>query len=294
MLRGAGTALNVATVLLGSGLGVALGGRLPERTRSTVTDSLGLVTLVIGGLNIASGLGDPAYIKAVSGGGTLLVVLGALLVGGITGSLLRVEDRLDSVGAALQRRLAGGARTDAPLAGGARTDAPLAGGARTDAPLAGGARTDAPLAGGARMDAPAGPDRARFVQGFVTASLVFCVGPLAVLGPLSDGLGNGIDQLALKSTLDGFAALAFAASLGWGVAASALSVLVVQGSLTVLGAVLGSFLPLALVAALTATGGVLLLGVGLRLLAVKAVPVGDLLPALVAAPVLAAIVDALR
>ena len=264
MLRGAGTALNVATVLLGSGLGVALGGRLPERTRSTVTDALGLVTLVIGGLNIASGLGDPAYIKAVSGGGTLLVVLGALLVGGITGSLLRVEDRLDSVGAALQRRLAGGARTDAELVGVARTDA------------------------------PAGRDRARFVQGFVTASLVFCVGPLAVLGPLSDGLGNGIDQLALKSTLDGFAALAFAASLGWGVAASALSVLVVQGSLTVLGAVLGSFLPLALVAALTATGGVLLLGVGLRLLAVKAVPVGDLLPALVAAPVLAAIVAALR
>lgn len=274
MLRGAGTALNVATVLLGSGLGVALGGRLPERTRSTVTDALGLVTLVIGGLNIASGLGDPAYIRAVSGGGTLLVVLGALLVGGITGSLLRVEDRLDSVGAALQRRLAGGARKDAELAGKARTDAPLVGEARTDA--------------------PAGRDRARFVQGFVTASLVFCVGPLAVLGPLSDGLGNGIDQLALKSTLDGFAALAFAASLGWGVAASALSVLVVQGSLTVLGAVLGSFLPLALVAALTATGGVLLLGVGLRLLAVKAVPVGDLLPALVAAPVLAAIVAALR
>jgi len=284
VLRGAGTALNVATVLLGSGLGVALGGRLPERTRSTVTDALGLVTLVIGGLNIASGLGDPAYIRAVSGGGTLLVVLGALLVGGITGSLLRAEDRLDSVGAALQRRLAGGAKTDTPLAGGARTDALLADGARMDAPLPGGARTDA----------PAGPDRARFVQGFVTASLVFCVGPLAVLGPLSDGLGNGIDQLALKSTLDGFAALAFAASLGWGVAASALSVLVVQGSLTILGAVLGSFLPLALVAALTATGGVLLLGVGLRLLAVKAVPVGDLLPALVAAPVLAAIVDALR
>ena len=255
MLRGAGTALNVATVLLGSGLGVALGGRLPERTRSTVTDALGLVTLVIGGLNVASGLGDRAYVRAVSSGGTLLVVLGALLIGGIAGSLLRVEDRLDALGGLLQRRLSGPA-------------------------------SDA--------SARPGRDRARFVQGFVTASLVFCVGPLAVLGPLSDGLGNGIDQLALKSTLDGFASLAFASSLGWGVAASALSVLVVQGSLTVLGAVLGSFLPLALVAALTATGGVLLLGVGLRLLAVKAVPVGDLLPALVAAPILTALVQALR
>lgn len=248
MLRGTGTALNVATVLLGSGLGVALGGRFPERTRSTVTDALGLVTLVIGGLNVASGLGDASYVRAVSGGGTLLVVLGALLVGGIVGSLLRVEDRLDGLGAVLQRRLSRGG----------------------------------------------GGDRDRFVQGFVTASLVFCVGPLAVLGPLSDGLGHGIDQLALKSTLDGFAALAFASSLGWGVAASALSVLVVQGGLTVLGAVLGSFLPLSLVAALTATGGVLLLGVGLRLLAVKPVPVGDLLPALVAAPLLTALVAALR
>jgi len=123
---------------------------------------------------------------------------------------------------------------------------------------------------------------------------VFCIGPLAVLGPLSDGLGRGIDQLALKSTLDGFASLAFAASLGWGVAASAVSVLVVQGSLTVFGALLGALLPAALIAAVTATGGVLLLGVGLRLLAVKAVPVGDLLLALLLAPLLTAAVTALR
>lgn len=128
----------------------------------------------------------------------------------------------------------------------------------------------------------------------MTASLVFCIGPLTVLGSLSDGLGRGIEQLALKSTLDGFASLAFAASLGWGVAASAISVAVVQGSLTVLGALLGDLLPEAQIAAVTATGGVLLLGVGLRLLAVKAVPVGDLLPALLAAPVLTALVSALR
>ncbi len=246
MFPGAGTALNVATILVGAGLGVLIGSRLPERTRSTVTDALGLVTLVIGGLNIADGLGDEAYRRAVSPGGTLLVVLGALVVGGIVGSLLRIEARMEDLGGVLQRRLARGAGRD------------------------------------------------RFVEGFVSASLVFCVGPLAVLGPLSDGLGNGIDQLALKSTLDGLAALAFAASLGWGVAASALSVGVVQGVLTVLGVFLGSFVPVALLAALTATGGVLLLGVGLRLLALKPVPVGDMLPALVLAPLLAALVDALR
>jgi len=248
VFRGAGTLLNVAAVLLGSGAGIALRGRLPERTRSTVTDALGLVTLVIGGLNVADGLAAREYRDAVGSGG-LLVVLGALLLGGLAGSLLRLEDRLEGVGAALQRRLS-----------------------------------------------PAGTGeagRARFVEGWVTASLVFCIGPLAVLGPLSDGLGRGIEQLALKSTLDGFASLAFAASLGWGVAASALSVLVVQGSLTALGALLGDLLPEALVAATTATGGVLLLGVGLRLLAVKAVPVGDMLPALVAAPLLTALVTAL-
>ena len=248
MVRGAGTALNVATVLMGSGLGVALRGRLPERTRTTVTDALGLVTLVIGGLNVASGLGDLDYRRAVSSSGTLLVVLGALFVGGIVGSLLRVEDRLEQVGGALQRRLGRGA----------------------------------------------GDSRARFIEGFVSASLLFCIGPLAILGSLSDGLGRGIDQLALKSTLDGFAAVAFGASLGWGVAASALSVLVVQGSLTLLGVLLGSLLPAALVAAVTATGGVLLLGVGFRLLAIKAVPVGDLLPALLAAPALTVLVDLLR
>lgn len=128
----------------------------------------------------------------------------------------------------------------------------------------------------------------------MSASLVFVVGPLAVLGSLSDGLGRGIDQLALKSTLDGFASLAFAASLGWGVAAAALSVGVVQGALTLLGYLLGDLLPAALVSAGTATGGVLLLGVGLRLLAVKPVPVGDLLLALILAPAFTALVGTLR
>jgi hypothetical protein len=238
----------MATILVGSGLGVLLGHRLPERTRTTVTDALGLVTLVIGGLNVAA-LADPEFTDAVGDGGTLLVVLGALLVGGIVGSLLQLEARLEGMGGWLQRRLArdGGSAS-----------------------------------------------RARFVEGYVSASLVFVVGPLAVLGSLSDGLGRGIEQLALKSTLDGFASLAFAASLGWGVAASALSVGVVQGLLTLLGALLGGLLPAELVSAVTATGGVLLLGVGLRLLALKLVAVGDLLPALVVAPVLTLLVQALR
>lgn len=248
MIRGSGTLLNMAAILVGSGLGVLLGHRLPERTRITVTDALGLVTLVIGGLNLAA-LGDREFSTAVGDGGTLLVVLGAMLIGGIVGSLLQLEARLESTGAWLQRRLSKEGGSEA---------------------------------------------RARFVEGYVSASLVFVVGPLAVLGSLSDGLGRGIEQLALKSTLDGFASLAFAASLGWGVAAAALSVGVVQGLLTLLGALLGGLLPAALVSAVTATGGVLLLGVALRLLALKAVAVGDLLPALIVAPLLTLLVDAVR
>jgi uncharacterized membrane protein YqgA involved in biofilm formation len=139
-----------------------------------------------------------------------------------------------------------------------------------------------------------GAERERFVEGFVLSSLVFCVGPLTILGSLSDGLGHGIDQLALKSTLDGFASVAFAASLGWGVAASALSVLVVQGALTGVGWAMGDVLPAAHIAALTATGGVLLVGVALRLLRVRQVPVADLLPALLVAPALTAVVHAIR
>jgi uncharacterized membrane protein YqgA involved in biofilm formation len=124
--------------------------------------------------------------------------------------------------------------------------------------------------------------------------MLFCIGPLTILGSLSDGLGNGADQLVLKATLDGFAAIAFAATFGWGVAASAIVVLVVQGSLTLVGGFAGSLLPDAQLVAVTASGGLLLAGVGLRLLQIKQIPVGDLLPALLVAPILTAIVVAFR
>lgn len=240
MPPGTGTLVNVVAVLLGTLVGVLLGNRLAQRTRDTVTDALGLTTLLVAGLS-AVAVTDPALSAAVGDGGPVLVVLGGLLLGGIAGSLLRLEERVEGIGTGLQRRLVGD--------------------------------------GGA-------VERQRFVEGFVAASLLFCTGPLTVLGSLEDGLGRGADELYLKSVLDGFAAMAFAASFGWGVAASALTVLVVQGSLTVLGAALGDLLPAAELAALTATGGLLLVGVSLRLLRVREVPVADLLPALLVAPLL--------
>ena len=244
MFPGFGTAVNVAAVLVGSGVGVAVGHRLPQRTRDTVTDALGLTTLLIAGLSAMS-VTDPVLSAAVGADAPVLIVLGAVVTGGVTGSLLRIEGRLEGFGGWLRDRFAS--------------------------------------EGG-------GEGRRRFIEGFVTASLVFCVGPLTVLGSLEDGLGNGSQQLMLKSVLDGFASIAFAASLGIGVMASALAVLVIQGSITALAAGLGSFVPEPHLLALTGTGGLLLAGVGLRLLQVKTVPVGDLLPALLVAPVLTQIV----
>ncbi|MSV52917.1 MAG: DUF554 family protein [Actinobacteria bacterium] len=246
-MRGSGTILNMVAILIGSGLGVLIGHRLPQRTRDTVTDALGLVTLVIGALSIVA-LTSTAFSDSVGTAAPLLIVLGALLIGGIIGSLLQIELRLEQAGSWLQRKLIRKSSGDSD------------------------------------------DKRKRFVEGFVDASLVFCIGPLAILGALNDGLGLGIEQLALKSTLDGFASLAFAASLGWGVALSALSVGIVQGAFTIVGALVGSVLSAALIDAITATGGVLLIGVGLRLLKIKSVPVGDMLPALVVAPLLAAFV----
>ncbi len=255
MIRGAGTALNVASVLAGSGLGLLLGHRLPTRTRDVVTDGLGLVTLLAAALSAAAVL-DPALSEAVGRGGPVLVVLGALLIGGICGSLLHLEERLAALGPLLHRRFSRG--------------------------TAGADGDHHALA------------RQRFAEGFLTASLVFCVGPLTVLGSIDDGLGNGIQQLALKSTLDGFAAIAFAATFGVGVMASVLTIAVVQGGFTLVGLLLGDVLPAAGVSALTATGGLLLVGIALRLLRVRDVPVADLLPALLVAPLLTQLVAVLR
>jgi len=126
-----------------------------------------------------------------------------------------------------------------------------------------------------------------FVEGFVSASLIFAIGPLAILGSISDGMGTGIDQLVLKSTLDGFTSLAFAASLGWGVALSSLPVGIYQFAWTAIGLFLGSILTDYQISVMTAVGGILLVGIALRLLRIKQIAVGNLLPALALAPLLA-------
>lgn len=255
---GLGTAINVATILIGSLLGMAVGHRLPDHTRWVVTDCLGLTTLLMAGLSAAK-VTDASLAAAVGSGVPVLIVLGSLLIGGISGSLLRIEGRLESIAGVVQARLA-----------------------------------RRPMLVGAQETGQGREARERFIEGWLSASLLFCVGPLTILGSLSDGLGKGIDQLTLKAVLDGFASVAFASSFGIGVLFSAVSVAVVQGLLTLLGVVLGSLLPEAHIAALTATGGLMLVGISFRLLRIREIPVGDLLPALIVAPLLTQLVVFLR
>jgi uncharacterized protein len=126
-------------------------------------------------------------------------------------------------------------------------------------------------------------------RAFVTTSLLFCVGPLTFLGSLQDGISGDYRLLALKSALDFFASLSFASVLGWGVLLSAGSVLLVQGGLTLAGALFGAFMDKPMILAMTSTGGVLLVGLGLGLLELKEVRVANMLPALVVAPLLVAL-----
>ena len=240
MFPGIGTLINVIAIIGGASLGIFVGHRLHSRTRTLLTDVLGLATL-LGAASALIPLWSSRYVDSLPAGWPLLVILGSLIFGGLIGSALRLEDRLDYLGENLRKKFK------------------------------------------ASKESP-------FVEGFVTASLLFAIGPLAILGSISDGMSNGIDQLLLKSTLDFFAAMAFASSLGWGVAVAAIPVALYQGFWTVIGLALGEILDGYQVDAMTIVGGVLLIGIGLRLLNIKHVAVGNLLPALAIAPLLAMLV----
>ena len=237
MFPGIGTLINVITIIGGASIGVLIGNRMKIATRDLLTDVLGLVTF-LGAASALIPLWSSRYIDSLPSGWALLVVLGSLLIGGLIGSALNLENRLDGLGEKLRQRF------------------------------------------GASQESP-------FVEGFVSASLLFAIGPLAILGSISDGMSTGIDQLLLKSTLDFFAAMAFATSLGWGVAVSALPVGIYQGVWTVIGLALGKVLDGYQVDAMTVVGGIMLLCIALRLLKIKSVAVGNLLPALAIAPLLA-------
>lgn len=236
-----GTLLNVATVLAGTIIGLLVGSRMSNRMQSTLTDGLGLFTLIIGASMALS-----IFTSPIAQPGDDLAVLGALLAGAALGELLRITERLDALGDWFQRRLA---RDGSP---------------------------------------------SRVSEAFVTASLIFCVGPLTILGSLENGLTGEIRLLAIKSLLDGVASIAFAAALGPGVALAAITVLVVQGGIALAAALFGSGLDERAILGISATGGLILIGVALRLLDVKRVRVASFLPALALAPLLLIVAEAIR
>lgn len=226
-----GTLLNLATVLAGGLLGVFLGDRLPSRLRETLMAGVGLFTVVMGvrlGIDTAN----------------LTIPLGAIVVGGLIGSLAQIDERLNHLGAAMQRQWA-----------------------------------------------PPG-STATIAEGFVTASVVFCVGPLTFLGAIQNGLTGDVSLLTVKSVLDGLSAIAFAAALGWGVLLSLAVILVYQGGLAAGASLFAGLLSAAQLREMSAVGGLLIVGVGLTLLKIRDVQVANFLPAIAVAPLLVAAVAA--
>lgn len=235
MFVGFGTVVNICTIIAGAALGVLIGGRMSSRTRVLITEVLGLIT-ILGAVSALAPMWSDRYINSLPKGWTLLAILASLLIGGLIGSALSLETRLDSLGEKLRIRF------------------------------------------GAH-------EESSFIEGFVSASLLFAIGPLAILGSISDGMSTGTDQLLLKSSLDFFAAMAFSASLGWGVAASVIPVGIYQGAWTLIGLGLGNILEGYQIDAMTIVGGLMLICIGMRLLKIKDIAVGNLLPALFIAPV---------
>ncbi len=127
-----------------------------------------------------------------------------------------------------------------------------------------------------------GGGSSRFTEGFVTASLLYCVGSMAVMGSLEAGINHDYSILVSKGVIDGVTSISFAAAMGIGVAFSALPLLVYQGSLTLLATVAGPYLSPAVITEMSAVGGTIILGIGINMLGLgKAkIRVGNMLPAI--------------
>jgi uncharacterized membrane protein YqgA involved in biofilm formation len=223
-----GTILNVIAIIIGGLIGMLLGGKIPARMRSTIIHGLGLFTLVLG-VRLFLQTDNP------------IIALGAILLGGLLGEWMNIEERLNRLGARLETRFV----------------------------------------------SPESPEGNTFIRGFVTASLLFEIGPLTILGSIQDGLTGDFSLLATKSVLDGFAALALGSTLGAGVIFSTVIVLIYQGGISLLAIQAQTLLTDLMIAEMTAVGGILLIGLAIgSLLELKPIRTGNLIPALLFAPLL--------
>lgn len=220
-----GTIVNAVTIILGTILGSSLKGRFSENIKKTVMHGLSLTVILIG-LSMA--------IKTEN----LLVVTLSMVIGGIIGEALKIEDCLDRFGAGLEARFSGG--------------------------------------------------DGNFTRAFVSASLIYCVGAMAVLGSIQSGLEGDHSILFVKSILDGVSAVVFSSSMGIGVAFSALPVFLYQGVITLAAAYIKVFLTETIITEMTATGGLLIFAIGINMLGINVtIKVGNLLPAIFVSVILA-------
>lgn len=232
--RTSGTWINVATIVIGTTLGLLLTNRLPQPMQRIITQGLGLTTLAIG-------FGMASSFSKAQGGVIDGVILGllALVLGGLLGEVMGLEARLTLVGDWLKKRFKG---------------------------------------------------QGNFTEGFVTASLLYCIGPMALIGSLNNGLLRDNTLLTLKATMDGLAAIALTGSYGLGVGFSTLPVLIYQGGLSLAAAALAQALPdpttAPVVMLVTGVGGLMILGIGINLLDIGKIRVASFLPAPLLAPVL--------
>lgn len=239
MFPGIGVIVNIAAVLAGTAVGLIFGRIISERFRSIAFSAIGLAVLIIGATISLGGLADLGGTHL--GDYAALVLVGSLVVGSLLGEALRIEYWLERFGHWLQDKA-----------------------------------VRAPMLAPGKSDQP-GEKGHTLVEGFVTASLLFCTGAMTVLGSLNDGLGDP-SLLFLKSLLDGIAAIALATTLGAGVGLSVIPILVLQGGIALGAGALQPYLTPAVIAAIEATGGALILAIGLDLAKIKRLPVGNMLP----------------
>jgi len=213
------TFVNTVAVIIGGLLGVLLKGRISDRYRDVVLVGVGLVTLVLG-------------MSMALSGGSVLLIIPALVIGGIAGTALRIEAGILKVGDSMRRVIS------------------------------------------------AGEDGGQFARGFLDATVLFCVGPMTIVGSIEAGLQGNYDVLFTKSALDGFMAIVLAASSGAGVIASALSILLIQGAITLGAEALAPFITDTILVDIGSLGGYLILMIALNLLNLKRVKTANFLPAL--------------
>lgn len=214
-----GTLINVVTILAGTALGLVLRKGIPERMRATVMQGLGLCVILIG----VSG--------AVKTGDTMCVIV-SMVVGGLVGSAVNIEARLNALGELAERKLVHG------------------------------------------------KEGGTFAKGFVTASLVYCVGAMAIVGAMDSGLRGDHATLIAKAALDGVSAIFFASTMGVGVGLSAVAVFVYQGAIALLAGWLSPLLTDVIINEMSAAGSLLIIGIGLNMIYDKHLCVGNMLPAI--------------